>query len=97
MTGNTHVHGEGDIPLKTLDSFGFEEVDFIKIDVEGYELSVVKGAKETLLREKPFMVIEQKGNDQKFFGGQRHEASNWLKSLGMRDIKVVSGDHIMGW
>lgn len=44
--------------LRMLDSFDFHYVDTIKIDVEGFETSVVKGGIRTIRREKPAMIIE---------------------------------------
>jgi hypothetical protein len=45
----------------TLDSFckeyNVERVDFIKIDAEGSEREIIKGAKETIKRFKPKMAI----------------------------------------
>lgn len=45
----------------TVDDFvkekGIERVDFIEIDVEGYEKEVLKGAKDTIKRFKPKMAI----------------------------------------
>jgi FkbM family methyltransferase len=46
-------HGVVHIETRTLDKIGF-----IKIDVEGYEHAVLKGAKETLMRCRPTMLIE---------------------------------------
>ena len=46
------------VSLLTLDSFNFQEVSMIKIDVEGHELSVLEGAKDTLSRWKPALIIE---------------------------------------
>jgi FkbM family methyltransferase len=46
------------VALRTMDSFNLEEVDFLKIDVEGHELAVLGGALETIKRCKPWMVIE---------------------------------------
>lgn len=47
-----------EVPLKKLDSYFFEDVSFIKIDVEGHELSVLKGAVNTIEKYKPNMLIE---------------------------------------
>jgi FkbM family methyltransferase len=51
-----------EVPLKMLDSvieeLGLERVDAIKIDVEGAEIQVLKGAVNTIRRFKPFIVIE---------------------------------------
>ena len=44
--------------VKLLDEFNFESVDLIKIDVEGHELEVIKGALNTIEKNKPVLVIE---------------------------------------
>ena len=46
------------VAQRTLDSYGFSNVGFIKIDVEGFEPAVLAGARETILRERPVMQIE---------------------------------------
>jgi FkbM family methyltransferase len=46
------------VPVRTLDSFGLQQVDLLKVDVEGYELEVFKGARETLARCHPDIMIE---------------------------------------
>ena len=73
----------GPIPLRTVDSFGFVDVSFIKIDVEGFEGPVVRGAENTIRRFRPAILVEQAGNEQKFFGLPRNEAADHLRSLGM--------------
>lgn len=84
------------VPMRTLDSFGFEAVDFIKIDVEGVECAVIRGGEQTIKACKPNIVIEQKGNEAAY-GEPRDAALVLLKSWGMKDLEVLSGDHIMGW
>jgi FkbM family methyltransferase len=42
----------------TMDDFGYRGVSFIKIDVEGHESDVLAGARRTIARERPVMVIE---------------------------------------
>ena len=46
--------------LKPLDEFGITNVDFIKIDVEGHEVEVLKGAADTLAKWRPMVLVELK-------------------------------------
>ena len=50
------------VPLSTLDDFGLSRVDFIKLDVEGFESQVLEGAAATIDRCHPIMYVE---NDRK--------------------------------
>ena len=62
--GNALLSDQGThkIPVTTLDSFiakrGIGRVDFVKIDVEGMELQVMRGAAETLRRFRPAVYFE---------------------------------------
>ena len=50
------------VPMTTLDAFveaeELDRLDFIKVDVEGHEAAVLKGAEETLSRFHPAIVFE---------------------------------------
>jgi FkbM family methyltransferase len=46
------------VPLRTLDSYEFEDVRLIKIDVEGHEYAVIEGAAATLASSQPALLIE---------------------------------------
>lgn len=51
---------------KTGDSFNFEDVGFIKIDVEGFEFEVLKGFEKTIKKYLPVIVVESNtGNEDK--------------------------------
>ena len=41
-----------------LNELGVERVDLVKVDVEGFEVGVLKGLKDTLRRDRPVVVIE---------------------------------------
>ncbi|HRW60055.1 MAG TPA: FkbM family methyltransferase [Defluviicoccus sp.] len=47
-----------DVPVKRLDDFQFGDVCFIKVDVEGLEMDVLRGGSETIARCKPVMLVE---------------------------------------
>jgi FkbM family methyltransferase len=87
----------GEIPMTTLDKFKFENVDFIKIDCEGYELNVLKGAAETIKSCKPVVVVEQKGTMSLKYDDKKLGAVDFLKSLGAKVRHEISGDYIMSW
>ena len=57
----THVDPNG-VPknyrCRRLDSLGIKDVDLIMIDTEGYELNVLRGAKKTIQKYKPVLVVE---------------------------------------
>jgi hypothetical protein len=58
------------VPLITIDSLELNRLDFIKIDVEGMEEEVLDGAKESIMKNHPIMLIEtiksNKNNINKF-------------------------------
>ena len=99
-TGATHVSSNTNdlnkVELKKLDDYELTDVDFIKIDVEGYENQVVLGAKEILLRNKPIIIVEQKGFSDRFNETQ-FEAVDTLKSYGAKVIDQVVKDYILSW
>ncbi len=60
---NEDIPGTGDriektVRMKALDSYELNGVSFVKIDVEGYELELLKGAARTIERNRPVVMIE---------------------------------------
>ncbi len=69
-----------EIKSKKLDNFTFSNrISFIKIDVEGHEMSVIKGAENTIKQYKPTLLveIEEKHSKQKVL-----DSINYINSLG---------------
>lgn len=51
-------HAKLTVQTRTLDSCALSDVGFIKIDVEGFELQVLEGARRTIMHSKPVLLIE---------------------------------------
>ena len=66
---------EHEVSVKCLDDYNFEDVDFIKIDVEWYELKVCKGAENTIKKYMPTIMFENKRNEA-------DDCKQYLKTLG---------------
>ena len=88
---------DGDISVRPLDSFKLGHVDFVKLDVEGFELFALKGARETLLRSKPIVLIEVKLRMAARFGLAQNDAGDYLESLGFVHRGNRGADHFYGW
>lgn len=80
--------------VTTLDSISLVDVDFIKIDVEGAEGFVVKGAVDLLERCRPVILLESNGLGQKFFGPDWVDPSVVLHELGYRQIDRIQKNEI---
>lgn len=46
------------VDVVNLDKYEFQDVDLIKVDVEGHEYRVIEGALKTISRCKPVLIIE---------------------------------------
>lgn len=58
LTSGGRVIDSGDIPMVTIDSLHLPFISAIKIDVEGHECQVIKGALETIKRCMPLIITE---------------------------------------
>lgn len=82
FTQAKRVDEKGNIRMITLDHMAYEDVDMIKIDVEGYEMEVLKGATKTLESVK-YLMIELNNNTKKY-GSNNIEVEKHIVSLGFK-------------
>ena len=72
------------VAVKTLDSFEFDAVDFIKVDVEGYEWFVLQGAEQTILKHRPLLQLEIVAHQCRKFNYWAEEMIQWIVERGYR-------------
>jgi FkbM family methyltransferase len=86
------------VPAASLDSLNLQEVDVIKIDVEGHELSVIKGAEKTIKQSRPLIIIEisfeNKILDKEISHNHEH-ALTLLESWGYKKVQRYRYDWIL--
>ena len=75
-----------DVQLERLDDYSFTDVDFVKIDVEHFELQVCKGAEITLKKYMPTIMFENKRNEAL-------DCKEYLETLGY-STKVYKSDTV---
>lgn len=63
------------VQVRTIDGCDLDNVGFIKIDVEGFELAALRGAEQTLLRDWPRLMIEI---EQRHLDCPIDEVFDWL-------------------
>ena len=82
--------------MKKLDDFEYDNLDFVKIDVEGYENKVILGAENTLKKHKPIIIVEQKKYSSRN-GEDEFQALDTLQRYGANVLEQVYNDFIFSW
>lgn len=103
-SGCWHVEWSGDpdwepeFSVRTLDEIGPRyqrpslPVDYLKLDVEGFEYFALKGGEQTILRDKPVIQIEEKKLPHSYEAPM--SARELLKSWGYKEARKVYRDVI---
>jgi FkbM family methyltransferase len=83
------------IEIDTIDGLverqDISRIDLIKIDVEGFELSVLKGARKTLQRLRPKLFVELADRHLQEHGSTSAELIAFLRREGYRVSHAVTG------
>jgi len=89
---NTIPHCVTSYNAVTLDSFDFKNVSVLKIDVEGMEINVLRGAVDTIQQYRPMIIFEAWGSD--WFVEERKKVVDFVRSLGY-NLNLNYGDNII--
>lgn len=95
-TGHTHYRPGEDIEMIALDDLDYDlKIRFIKIDVEGYELEVLLGARRLIQHDRPRICLEQKPHP--LAQGDRYRARDWLIKHDYVPLRHHGDDWVMEW
>lgn len=95
-TGSRHLNVErpGETEIMALDELGLTDLDFLKLDVEGYELHALRGAEQTLKAYRPVVLIECKKFRPARYGVDAEAAALFLRTAGYREVARVRNDRV---
>jgi FkbM family methyltransferase len=86
--------GHAQVSMSTLDAILQEEpraIDLLKIDTEGSELAVLRGAAQTIQRGRPVMIVEVNEVCLRRAGSSSEELRRFLSSFGYEVMGVNDG------
>lgn len=78
---------DGAVRVATLDSFGWQDVALMKIDVEHHEMRVLAGGDETVKRCMPLLYVE----------GNKRKLDEWLLPRGYQRFGVYATTPVFGY
>ena len=84
---DTSTHVTKAVNVRPLDSFSLRDVTFIKIDVEGHEIEVLRGGTKTIADSRPVVLVEVKDENLRqvssFFAALNYEEISLQKICGV--------------
>jgi FkbM family methyltransferase len=84
------------VDLLSIDSLQLPRIDLLKIDVEAMELEVLEGARESIQRCHPEIVVEVIKSDEKAVSKLLEAAGYQCFPMGMNILAVHASDPILG-
>lgn len=81
-----------DVPVRTLDSYELAPVGFLKVDVEGHELEVLKGAERTIKRDHPWILVEVEDRHRP---QARASVISWMAERGYSTPEQYSSQNLL--
>ena len=73
-----------------------KHVDVLKLDIEGSELKALHGAKKTIAKFRPAIMLGVNSNALKASGTDHDEIQKTLSELGYKAYRIVDNGKILG-
>lgn len=69
------------VEIRSLDSFNLPRVDWVKIDIQGYEIKCLTGAIKTIQKHRPYLIIEVENHQLRRFNYSSADLFKLLKEI----------------
>jgi FkbM family methyltransferase len=99
LAGLGHSHNRSSFPIMVQSYTGDSLIasgacpppDVVKIDVEGFEIGVLKGLESTLAKTHPTVIFEHALYRLKELGRPHDEVTNFLRGIGYEVYRIETG------
>lgn len=93
--GDVHIVDDKDsketIPMITMDSLEFDNLSILKVDVQGFELYVIRGGEQTILKHRPYIFIEIEEDQLKKYNFTEQDLINEIQKMNYAVVRFQKG------
>jgi len=90
-TGSHRVVQGDQVPVTTIDSLALDSLDFLQLDIEGYEWHALMGAQETIARCRPQLIQVELRQHATKYGKSPELIRALLASHGYAEVSKQRG------
>lgn len=83
-----------DVTLATLDDLELTQLDFLKVDVDGYDYKVLMGGKRTIELDLPYIMLELCYYVDVICPGDSRRLVDWMFDAGYRVYRADTGEEL---
>ena len=95
LVTNTVVPDEaGDVDVVTIDSLNLDNLNLLKLDLNGGDTLALYGARETLIRCHPVIIVEEKALGKDTVGTSANATDKFLRSVDYMHVRTSRPDCI---
>ena len=88
------VEDGDDFEMTTVDALSLPSCGFLCLDIEGYELHALVGARDTIVEFSPVIMLEDKGLSDRY-GSKKGDVEIYLEQFGYEVVHRIHRDVIL--
>lgn len=92
--GVTHVAGPGPVPTILIDDLELGTCDLMVLDLEGMELPALQGARATIERSRPVVMVEVTEKNCSQYGLHEDDTRTFMRLMGYHLAERIHSDEV---